>query len=213
MDDANGPDAPGEERPMNQEEYQRYREEMARKKLASVMAHWQWYLILGVALLVLGIVGLGILPFVTLASLAVFGVFLIIGGFVMIAIALFVKGESGGTRALQLLMAVLYLFVGFSMIEEPLLSAQIVTFILGGAYFVFGIIKVLMGFKTEGGGLIVFSGAIDFLIGVLILAHWPEWSPWIIGIFVSIELIVAGASFIALSLGARSMKNNPELQV
>lgn len=213
MDEVKEPEKPEEKKPMTQEEYEAYQEGMAKRKLASMMAHWQWYLLLGAVLLILGIVGLGILPFVTLASIAVFGVFLIIGGSVMIVMALFASGETGGTRVFQILLAVLYLFVGFSMIEEPLLSARILTFILGTAYFVFGIIKVLMGFKTQNGGLILFSGAIDFLIGVMILANWPEWSPWVIGIFVAIELIVAGVSFITLSLGARSMKNNPEPQV
>ncbi|NJE03954.1 HdeD family acid-resistance protein [Thermococcus sp. MV11] len=210
MDDIKEPSG---ERSMTPEEYHEYREEMTRKKLASLMAHWQWYLLLGVVLLILGIVGLGILPFVTLASIAVFGVFLIIGGGILIAVAIFTKGESGGTRIFQLLLATLYIIAGAAMLEEPLLSAQILTFILGGAYFVFGIIKVLMGFKVQNGGLVIFSGVIDFFIGVMILANWPEWSPWVIGIFVAIELIVAGVSFIAMSLGARSMKNNPEFQV
>ncbi|AFL95152.1 hypothetical protein CL1_0949 [Thermococcus cleftensis] len=210
MDDIKEPSG---ERSMTPEEYNEYREEMTRKKLASLMAHWQWYLLLGVVLLILGIVGLGILPFVTLASIAVFGVFLIIGGGILIAVAIFTKGESGGTRIFQLLLATLYIIAGAAMLEEPLLSAQILTFILGGAYFVFGIIKVLMGFKVQNGGLVIFSGVIDFFIGVMILANWPEWSPWVIGIFVAIELIVAGVSFIAMSLGARSMKNNPEFQV
>jgi uncharacterized membrane protein HdeD (DUF308 family) len=210
MDDAKEPIGGRE---MTPEEYEAYREEVARQKLAKLMAHWQWYLLLGVILLILGIVGLGILPFVTLASISVFGVFLIIGGVMLIVVALFTKGESGGTRIFQLLMAGLYIIVGAAMLEEPLLSAQILTFILGGAYFVFGIIKVLMGFKVQNGGLVIFSGVIDFFIGAMILANWPEWSPWVIGIFVAVELIVAGASFIAMSLGARSMKNNPELQV
>ncbi|NJE00327.1 HdeD family acid-resistance protein [Thermococcus sp. JdF3] len=209
MDEIKEPAGDEENKPMTPDEY---REEMARKQVASLMAHWQWYLVLGIVLLVLGIVGLGILPFVTLASIAVFGVFLIIGGVILIAVAIFTRGESGGTRMLQLLLAALYILAGAAMLEEPLLSAQILTFILGGAYFIFGIVKVLMGFKTEGGGIVVFSGVIDFFIGVMILANWPEWSPWVIGIFVAIELIVAGASFIALSLGARSMKNKPEAQ-
>ncbi|ASJ05633.1 MULTISPECIES: HdeD family acid-resistance protein [Thermococcus] len=214
MDDVKEPSGVEEgKKPMTPEEYEEYKEEMAKKQMASVMAHWPWYLILGIVLTVLGIVGLGMLPFVTLASISVFGVFLIVGGIMLIFAGLFGRGETGGTRIFQLLLAVLYLAVGVTMIEEPLLSAQILTFILGGAYFVFGIIKVLMGFKVQNGGIVIFSGVIDFFIGAMILANWPEWSPWVIGIFVAVELIVAGASFIAMSLGARSMKNNPELQV
>lgn len=189
-----------------------YREEMAKRQMESVMAHWPWYLILGIVLMVLGIVGLGMLPFVTLASMAVFGVFLIVGGIMLIFAAIFGRGTAGGTRIFQLLLALLYLIVGVAMIEEPLMSARILTFILGGAFFIFGIVKVLMGFKVQNGGLVIFSGVIDFFIGVLILAHWPEWSPWVIGIFVAVELIVGGASFIVMSLGARGMKKEAEAQ-
>ncbi len=200
-------------RPLNAEEYERYRRELERRKAESLMAHWQWYFLLGVILMILGLVGLGIIPFVTLTTITVFGVFLIMGGLVTIGIALFAGGQSGGERLMGILLSILYLIAGFAMIEEPLMSARVLTFILGSAYFIFGIVKVLAGFKIEGGGIIVFSGAIDFLIGAMILANWPEWSPWVIGIFVAIELIVAGVSFIAMALGARSMKNNPELRV
>jgi len=200
-------------RPLNAEEYEKYRRELERRKAESLMAHWQWYFLLGIVLLVIGIIGMGIIPFVTLTTVTVFGVFLVIGGFVSIGIALFAGGRSGGERLMGILLAILYLIAGFAIIEEPLISAGILTLILGGAYFIFGIVKVLVGFKVEGGGIIVFSGAIDFLLGVMILANWPEWSPWVIGIYVAIELIVAGVSFMAMALGARSMKNNPELQV
>ncbi|WP_297519621.1 HdeD family acid-resistance protein [Thermococcus sp.] len=199
-------------RPLNAEEYERYRRELERRKAESLMAHWQWYFLLGVILLILGIVGMGIIPFVTLTTVTVFGVFLIIGGLVTIGIAIFAGGQSGAQRMLGILLSILYLIAGATMIEEPLMSARVLTFILGSAYFIFGIVKVLVGFKTENGGIVVFSGAIDFLLGAMILANWPEWSPWVIGLFVAIELIIAGASFIAMALGGRSMKNNPEFQ-
>ncbi len=201
-----------EGRPLNAEEYERYKRELERRKTESVMAHWQWYLLLGVVLLILGIVGMSIIPFVTLTTITVFGVFLIIGGAVTIGIALFAGGQSGAQRILGILLGILYIIAGATMIEEPLMSARVLTFILGSAYFIFGIVKVLVGFKTENGGIVVFSGAIDFLLGAMILANWPEWSPWVIGLFVAIELIIAGVSFIAMALGGRSMKNNPELQ-
>ena len=199
-------------RPLNAEEYERYRRELERRKAESLMAHWQWYFLLGVILLILGIVGMGIIPFVTLTTVTVFGVFLIIGGLVTIGIAIFAGGQSEAQRMLGILLGLLYLIAGATMIEEPLMSARVLTFILGSAYFIFGIVKVLVGFKTENGGIVVFSGAIDFLLGAMILANWPEWSPWVIGLFVAIELIIAGASFIAMALGGRSMKNNPEFQ-
>ena len=207
MDEENGGS------PLNAEEYEKYRREIERREVESLMAHWQWYLLLGVVLLILGLVGLGIIPFVTLTTVKVFGVFLVIGGLVTIGIALLAGGQSAGERIMGILLAVLYLMAGSAMIEEPLMSARVLTFILGSAYFIFGIVKIFAGFKVDGGGIIVFSGAVDFLLGAMILANWPEWSPWVIGIFVAIELIFAGISFVAMALGGRSMKNNPELRV
>ncbi|WP_297091155.1 hypothetical protein [Thermococcus sp.] len=60
--------------------------------------------------------------------------------------------------------------------------------------------------EVQNGGLVIFSGVIDFFIDAMILANWPEWSPRVRGIFVAVELIAAGASFIVMSLGAGSMK-------
>ena len=178
-----------------------------RKEMERVMAHWQWYFVLGVVLLALGIAGMGIIPFVTIATVQVFGIFLVIGGVMLVISALFSAGTSGGARVFQLILALLYFAVGGAMIEEPLISAKYITWFIGVGFIIFGIVKVLMGFKTANGGLVVFSGVIDFFLGAMIMAGWPESTPWVIGLFVAIELIIAGGSYIALSLTGRALKS------
>ena len=186
---------------MTAEDYKAYKEELAKKQMASVVKHWPWYLILGIVLFVLGIVGLGIIPVVTLTTVAIFGVFFLVGG-----IMLMIAGLLGyGNRALALIIGFLYLIIGVAMLEEPVVTIKFLTFIIGGAFLISGITRILFGFKSEGGGMLLFAGALDFLLGGLILAHWPESSPWVIGLFVSIELMMAGLSFIGMSLSARGM--------
>ena len=188
---------------MTAEDYQAYKEELAKRQMASVIKHWPWYLILGIVLFVLGIVGLGIIPVVTLTTVAIFGVFFLVGG-----ILLMIAGAIGygGNRALSFMIGFLYLIIGVAMLEEPVITIKFLTFIIGGGFLISGIIRILFGFKSEGGGMLLFAGALDLLLGGLILAHWPESSPWVIGLFVSIELMMAGLSFIGLSLSARGMK-------
>jgi uncharacterized membrane protein HdeD (DUF308 family) len=48
---------------------------------------------------------------------------------------------------------------------------------------------------------VLLSGAITLLLGLLILAHWPVSSLYILGLFLGIDLIMAGAAWIGLGFG------------
>jgi uncharacterized membrane protein HdeD (DUF308 family) len=50
---------------------------------------------------------------------------------------------------------------------------------------------------------VALSGVITLLLGLIILAHWPVSSIYILGIFLGIDLIFAGAGWIAIGLGLR----------
>ena len=47
------------------------------------------------------------------------------------------------------------------------------------------------------------SGVITLLLGLLVLAHWPVSSLYILGVFLGIDLIMAGAAWIGLGFGLR----------
>ena len=48
---------------------------------------------------------------------------------------------------------------------------------------------------------VALSGVITFLLGLVILAHWPVASLYVLGIFLGIDLIIAGAGWIGAGLG------------
>jgi uncharacterized membrane protein HdeD (DUF308 family) len=48
---------------------------------------------------------------------------------------------------------------------------------------------------------VVLSGAITLLLGLIILAHWPVSSLYILGLFLGIDLVFAGAGWIAVGFG------------
>jgi uncharacterized membrane protein HdeD (DUF308 family) len=50
---------------------------------------------------------------------------------------------------------------------------------------------------------VALSGVITLLLGLIILAHWPVNSVYILGLFLGIDLIMAGAGWIGLGLGLR----------
>ena len=61
----------------------------------------------------------------------------------------------------------------------------------------------LRGVKNWGWPLI--GGIADIFLGFMILARWPVSGFWVIGLFVAIEMIISGWSYIFIALGARQM--------
>jgi uncharacterized membrane protein HdeD (DUF308 family) len=58
--------------------------------------------------------------------------------------------------------------------------------------------------RFEQWGWVFFNGLITFLLGVMIYSDWPLSGLWVIGMFIGIDLILTGWSWIVLSLAARS---------
>jgi uncharacterized membrane protein HdeD (DUF308 family) len=50
---------------------------------------------------------------------------------------------------------------------------------------------------------LLLSSIITLLLGLLILARWPISSVYVLGIFLGIDLVMAGAGWIGLSLALR----------
>jgi uncharacterized membrane protein HdeD (DUF308 family) len=50
---------------------------------------------------------------------------------------------------------------------------------------------------------VLLSGIVTFLLGLLIVAHWPVSSLYILGLFLGIDLVIAGAGWIGIGLGLR----------
>jgi len=51
---------------------------------------------------------------------------------------------------------------------------------------------------------LVLAGAVSAALGVMILMQWPQSGLWIIGLFIAIELIFNGWSYIFVALAARA---------
>ena len=81
-----------------------------RHELNALRGNWIWFVLLGVALLVLGIVALGSVVIASLAATAAIGVLLLLGGAAEAMGAFWCRGWSG--FFLELLSGVLSIVVG-----------------------------------------------------------------------------------------------------
>src|ERR1700755_568211 len=172
--------------------------------LAPVRAKWGWIVALGVVYLVVGFIALGSVVTATVASVFVVGIMMIIAGIVEVFSAFQMK--SWGKFLLWALLGVLYIVAGFVTFENPLLAAAVLTLILGASLLASGVMRIILAFsmKRESPWIwVLLSGVITLLLGLLILAHWPVSSLYILGMFLGIDLILAGAAGIGLGFGLR----------
>jgi uncharacterized membrane protein HdeD (DUF308 family) len=174
-------------------------------ELAPLRAKSGWIVALGVVYVIAGIIALGSVVMATVASVFVVGIMMLIAGVAEVINAFQVK--SWGRFLLWLLLGALYIVAGFATFENPLLAAVLLTLILSVALIASGIMRIILAFSMQAGMpwiWVLASGVITLLIGLVILAHWPVSSLFVLGIFLGVDLVFAGAGWIALGLGLRS---------
>jgi len=167
--------------------------------------NWAWMLVLGVIFITLGFAGLLLLPLTTITSVAIFGAFMLVGGALQIAQGI-AKARDWKSRGLHILMGVIYVIGGIATMENPVLATTILTLVLGFSLIAIGAIRIGVAFQNKDvnqWALMVLSGVLTILIGLMIVLQWPWSSLWAIGLFVSVDLIMSGANFIAIALAAK----------
>jgi uncharacterized membrane protein HdeD (DUF308 family) len=176
----------------------------ASTAIEPLRAKWGWIVALGVVYLLTGLIALGSVMLATVASVLVVGVMMIVAGVAEVINAFQVKGW--GKFLFWLLLGVLYIVAGFVTFENPLLAAALLTLMLGAALVASGIMRIILAFgmKQEMPWIwVVVSGVITLLLGGMILAHWPVSSLFVLGVFLGIDLVMAGAGWIGIGLSLK----------
>jgi uncharacterized membrane protein HdeD (DUF308 family) len=174
-------------------------------ELAPLRAKWGWIVALGVIYLIVGLIALGSVVTATAASVLIVGIMMLIAGVAEIVNAFQVK--SWGKFLLWLILGALYVIAGFVAFENPLLTAAVLTLLLGAALVASGIMRIILAFGMKEGNpwiWVALSGVITLLLGLIILSRWPVSSLYVLGIFLGIDLVFAGASWIGIGLGLRN---------
>jgi uncharacterized membrane protein HdeD (DUF308 family) len=169
------------------------------------IAHnWGWFLVLGIALVLLGIVAVVRSVTATVVSMLFFGWLLVIGGGIEIGQA-FLVGRWAGLFQ-HLLLGVVFLITGLLIIRRPLLGAEVATLFMAMFFLISGVFQLVtsLAVPVTGWGWEAVNGAITTVLGVLILTQWPLSGLWLIGFFVGIDLMLHGAAWISLALQMRT---------
>jgi uncharacterized membrane protein HdeD (DUF308 family) len=173
---------------------------------AHVRDKWGWFVALGVALLLLGVFALGDVAAVTLISTMFIGVMLLVGGVFQMIHAFLVKTWSG--FLMNILGGIVYAVGGLLIMGEPVQGAVVITLFLIAALVIGGILRIVIALRhREMGGwwLMVLSGLISFVIGVLLYTSLLWSGLWVLGTLIGVELVVQGMTWLMFGLALRRM--------
>jgi uncharacterized membrane protein HdeD (DUF308 family) len=175
-------------------------------ELEPLRAKSGWIVALGLVYVIAGLVALGSVVMATVATVSLVGIMMLIAGAAEVINAFQIK--TWGKFLLWILLGALYIVAGFVTFENPLLAAATLTLLLGIALLASGIARIVLAFSMKAAMpwiWVLLSGVVTLLLGLVILAHWPVSGLYILGLFLGIDLVLAGASWIAIGLGLKRL--------
>jgi uncharacterized membrane protein HdeD (DUF308 family) len=172
----------------------------------SLRAHWKFFLIEGIVLLILGAIAVGVPPVATVAVELFIGWLILLSGVLGLVMTFQTRGSPG--FGWSLLSALLGIAVGIVLIMWPLSGVLSLTVMLTVFLTFEGVASIMyaLAHRRESSSrweLMLVSGIVDLILAGLILAGLPGTAAWAIGLIVGINLLFGGVALVAMALQAR----------
>lgn len=164
-----------------------------------------WLLVLGVLLVVLGGLAFASVVTATIVSVYFVAITMVIAGAAEISLGL--QSRSQRRKLTWVLLGLLYVGAGLFTFFNPLLAAGVLTLLLGAALAGAGVVRLLLAFQMRSDSRwwwMALSAAVTLMLGIMVLAHWPASSLYILGVFLSVDLVFAGVCWVAIGAAAMS---------
>jgi uncharacterized membrane protein HdeD (DUF308 family) len=176
------------------------------KLTSSLHAHWKFFLIEGIILLLLGALAIVVPEVATVAVAILMGWLLLVSGVVGLIATYRVRTAPG--FGWSLLSAVIGIVAGIVLLVWPLSGAFSLTVILT-VFLVFeGVVSILYALDhrrdaTPRWSFMLVSGIVDLVLAGMIFVGLPATAAWAIGLLVGINLVFGGVALIAMALQSR----------
>lgn len=131
------------------------------------------------------------------------GVFALVSGVISLLIAIF--GKDVAPRWLNAVFALVRIVAGLALLYCIPSGLRVLTLVFAVFLMVDGAFGILGAFKIRaqrGWIVLLFNGVITLVLGLMVYAHWPTGSVWILGFFFGISLLCHGFALLRLGLSA-----------
>jgi uncharacterized membrane protein HdeD (DUF308 family) len=161
-------------------------------------------IVLGILMIIAGIIAMlapweaGLVITIVVGWSAIFnGVAQIIFGF---------RTHGGWHVLLEFVLGIIYIIAGIYLLMHPVGGLLAITLILASFLLVYGIFALVLAFQIKsrrGWGWVLFDGIVTIFLAVLIWAHWPLNSDWVVGTLFGISIFMSGVTRLMMSLALR----------
>ena len=150
-----------------------------------------WDVVLGVLSVIAGMIALGHVVLASAISVLLLGWLILFGGIALGVGA--VAGWKDPRRRWDLALGALLFLLGLGFLRNPEIGLLTLTLLAGSLLLVAGVVRIITAFQPEAPrGLLLFSGTVTFLLGLLVLGRWPVSALWFLGTVLGVELILDG---------------------
>jgi uncharacterized membrane protein HdeD (DUF308 family) len=172
----------------------------------AVKRSFGWSIAISILMIVAGFLAIVVPPAAGIAVDIVVGWLLLFSAGAHFAYAWHIRKSKGALW--EVLLGILYAFVGILLLLNPLVGLVSVTLALAAYLLVDGILELILSYRLRpapGTGWLLFDGIVTLILAFMIWRTWPVSSEWAIGILVGISMLFSGISRLMVSIAARHL--------
>lgn len=172
----------------------------------AVQKNWGWFLFLGIILIIAGTAAIFAPTYAGLGLTLLLGWILVFAGGFQIIHSFGSKGW--GAFFWRFLGGLLYLAAGITLLVYPLKGMLTLTLLLAILLVVQGIFRIIGAFQfrhVSAWGWVLVGGLLSLALGLMIYFQWPYSGLWILGLFLGIDLIFAGWTWVMLAVASKKV--------
>ncbi|WP_442754371.1 HdeD family acid-resistance protein [Methylocystis sp. JAN1] len=171
---------------------------------AHCRAKWGWIVAMGVLFIIGGVVALFNVLAATLVAIVYIAAAMVVAGAWEIVTAFQIR--PWGRAALWGVVGAITVAAGVAAARFPFLAAVSLTALVGALLVAGGVLKLVLAYQLRDLSrweLIAVAGGLSFVLGVLILAEWPASGLYVLGLFLGVDLLFEGVSWVGMGLAAK----------
>ena len=165
---------------------------------------WGWFVGIGIALALLGLVASTNLVMATMAATFVVAATMAAGGILMLIHAIGVRHWTWA--AFWIGCGLIYLAASVAILDAPVHAAELLTFWLIILLGLSGVARALIAALARPGGWrwMLASGLVSIGLAIVVALGWPENALWVLGLLMAVDLLVQGMTLMMVGFALRS---------
>lgn len=177
---------------------------MANSFTADLHRDTTWSIVLSVLIMIAGFFAIAVPLIAGVAFTLIVAWLLVFTGVLHIVYAF--RAEHGRMAVWQVLLGLVYGFIGVYILMHPVAGLAGLTFAIAVYLFAEAVLEMVLAIQLRpapGTGWLIFDSIITFILAVMIWATWPSSAAWVVGVLVGISMLFSGMTRLMLSLAAR----------